>query len=330
MSRLLLCLLLLLPLPANTACPPAWPDSTFLQLYTDDPPIPAERLEQWRALGVQEIILQWSAYGPPDGGPFPLVQDRRIGSLLDSAEAAGLRVRLGLRYDPAFWQPRNDEIAEEEEQEGISISSLSAYLHQRLIDQRALVEALGPLTDHAAFAGWYISDEIDDSNWNSPWRRRRLAEYLGRTTGLLQAVTPDASLAISGFSAARLPPREWAELWRELLPASGIDRLLFQDGIGAGKLELSELAYYVPILAETLERSGHGLSIIVELFEQGPEAGDFRPAPVARIKTQFEWAARAKLPPTSFALPHYADPLAGDEAARLAGELTALHEACRR
>lgn len=310
--------------PAAAGCPPAWPNATFLQLYADDPPDTPDRLRRWRALGSEELILQWSAWGPADGGPFPLLQSGRIAALLAAAEAAGLRLRLGLRYDPGFWEDH-----EEEEEEGLPEHrpGLERYLEQRLSDQRALIAALAPLAAHPAFAGWYIADEIDDRRWNAPRRRQRLADYLGRLAGLLRAATPGASIAISGFSDGRLPPQEWAELWAGLLPAAGIDRLLFQDGIGAGKLELAELGLYLPLLAAALAVADRELALVVELFEPDPEGG-FRPAPLERTLAQLAQAAFTGRPPVVFALPHYADPAAGPQAATLAEALAALHARC--
>jgi len=325
--RLLLWLQLwLLPWPGSAAdCPRLWPDATFLQLYADDPPLTSERLRHWRALGAEELILQWSAYGPPDGGPFPLVESGRLAMLLDAAAEAGLRLRLGLRYDPGFWRERDAG----EPEEPLQRSELARYLERRLADQAVLLAVLAPLTRHPAFAGWYLADEIDDRRWNARRPRLLLLDYLRRSAEPLRADAPQADLAVSGFSGGLVPPAEWAAFWVELLNAARIDRLLFQDGVGAGKLEPDELDYYLPVLAERLGAAGRALSVVVELFEADPERPDhFRPAPPARVSEQLSRAAGSGLPPATFALPHYADPAAGPAAAELAEALAALRRDC--
>jgi len=307
------------------ACPALWPNATFLQLYGDDPPVTSERLRHWRSLGAEELIVQWSAYGPPDGGPFPLVESGRLAALLDAAAAAGLRLRLGLRYDPGFWRERDAG----EPEEPLQRSELARYLERRLADQTALLVVLAPMTAHPAFAGWYLADEIDDRRWNARRPRLLLLDYLRRGAEALRAAAPQADLAVSGFSGGVLPPQEWAAFWVELLNTARIGRLLFQDGIGAAKLELSELDYYLPVLAERLREAEREVSVVVELFEADPARPErFRPAPLERVAEQLRRAAATGRPPATFALPHYADPAAGPAAAVLAADLAALHRDC--
>lgn len=323
--RLLLPFCLLLWAGSAAACPALWPNATFLQLYADDPPVTAERLRRWRALGVEELILQWSTYGPPDDGPFPLVESGRLAALLDDAAEAGLRLRLGLRYDPGFWRERDAG----EPEEPLQRSELARYLERRLVDQAALLAVLAPLAAHPAFAGWYLADEIDDRRWNARRPRLLLLDYLRRSAEPLRAAAPEADLAVSGFSDGLLPPREWAAFWVELLNAARIERLLFQDGIGAGKLELSELDYYLPVLGERLREAEREVSVVVELFEADPARPErFRPAPLERVTEQLRRAAATARPPSTFALPHYADPAAGPAAGALADDLAALHRDC--
>ncbi|MDF2096642.1 DUF4434 domain-containing protein [Aquibaculum arenosum] len=331
---LLFLLLLAAALPAKAGCP-APPQGSFLQLYLDQGPpwehTSAQALQRWKALGAQEIVLQWSAHGSPGDERFALIERGAVQALLEAGAQAGVRIRLGLRYDPGLWDPRNhDEGRSADGHTTVTAppSELETYLARRLRDQEALVAALGPFANHLAFAGWYIADEIDDRNWTSPARRAVLNDYLADVADLLHSVAPGVDIAISGFSTGWMPPQEWAAFWTDLLTATGIDRLYFQDGIGAGHLEMTELPHYLPPLAEGLQQAGHGLSVVVELFGAGGQDEAFGPADPERVMQQLALAAVTRAPTVSFALPHYADSEEGPRAARLAAALAELTANC--
>src|SRR5690625_2221815 len=174
-KRLLLALLFL-PLALHEAqalCPPIWPRVTFLQLYEGDLQKDTRdwqrAFRRWQALGTEEVILQWSAYGAPEGGPFPLVQEGLIPLLLDIAAEEGMELRLGLRYDPDLWQRREHHEPDRQSTATAGApSELSRYFFRRQQDHEALLQLLAPLAAHPAFAGWYITDEIDDVTWREP------------------------------------------------------------------------------------------------------------------------------------------------------------------
>lgn len=331
----LLLLLLLTASPPATADCPAPPEGTFLQLYLDQGPpwehTSAQALQRWKAMGAREVVLQWSAHGSPGDVRYPLIDRGAVQALLEAGAQAGVGIRLGLRYDPGLWDSRehHGRPLPDDRTATAPPSELETYLARRLRDQEALVATLARFMDHPAFAGWYIADEIDDRNWTSPARRAALSDYLAEVADLLHAVAPDADIAISGFSTGWMPPREWADLWTDLLTATGINRLYFQDGIGAGHLEMTELPYYLPPLAEGLQQAGHGLNLVVELFEAAAGKEGFRPADPERIMQQLAQAAMTQAPAVSFALPHHADNEDNPEAGRLAAALLDLAASCR-
>ncbi|HLW28152.1 MAG TPA: DUF4434 domain-containing protein [Kiloniellales bacterium] len=333
MGRWLALLFLFLPAMAEASCPSFWSTGTFLQLYESDN---ARSTEEWRAAmarwkrqGAQHLILQWAAYGAPGTNSFPLIEEGTIKRLLDAAAANGTQVHLGLRYDPDFWAERAHDESGLGEQRLQPPSDLTRYLFMRERDLEALVNALAPLAIHPAFGGWYISDEIDDGRWLSDGRRALIGAYLKKIVNLLKERTPDAAVALSAFSNGLLPPRELAEFLQHLAHSSGIDHLLFQDGIGAGKLELSELSLYIPALAEQFAHSTVIFTVIVELFQQDSLSENFTAAPFERIRLQLQQAAESGAASFTFALPHHADTLepAGDLLG-LGAQLLTLKERC--
>ena len=333
MSRwfaLLLCFLV--PNVVQASCPLLWPSGTFLQLYENDVERSADdwraAAARWKKLGVEELILQWTAYGPPEGEGFALVEAGAVEKLLDAAHTSRIRVHLGLRYDPTFWLERGHDESAADPEAPQAPSALSRYLFERLRDQEALVSALAPLAGHPAFAGWYISDEIDDQRWRGAGRQALLTNYLKKTSDLVKRLTPHAPVTLSAFSNGLLPPRELAEFLWKLAQSSGIDRLLFQDGIGAHKLEISELPLYIPALREQFVEGGPTFAVIVEIFESGEAPDAFISAPMERITLQLRHAARADTAPFTFALPHHADALSEDAPLGLASQLLQLKRSC--
>ncbi len=164
---------------------------------------------------------------------------------------------------------------------------------------------------HPAFGGWYLPEEIDDDHWFAPPRRRQLASALDRLAGLLRP------LSAGGFTNRNHTAAEVASFWAELAARRRLERVLIQDGIGAGKMTLGAWPAYLEALRARL---GRRLEVVVEIFEASPAEGEFRavPAPAGRVLLQAELARRATgRAPLCFSLPDYAVPAAGEAAARL-------------
>ncbi|CAN5872477.1 hypothetical protein BH24ACI4_BH24ACI4_22830 [soil metagenome] len=192
------------------------------------------------------------------------------------------------------------------------------------------------MAGHRSFAGWYISQEIDDVHWRTPEADRILVRYLRDLTRDLR-VSGAHPVAVSAFSNAAMNPRELATFWAGVLTETEIDLLLFQDGIGTEKLDLVQLPQYLQALNGAVRHAGRSLRVIVEAFRQtsGPAINDleFRaePAPFERIRTQLALAAQhSTAPAVLFSAPDYMRPSAGPEGAELFDRYTAWRQsACR-
>ena len=279
-----------------------------------------ELFDHFRVLGLSRIIVQWSAYedthfyskaGENTGRRSP------VETILDLADQAGMQVWLGLAVEEKYWT----EIAGTPEVVG-------AYLQGLAQRSTATATELAPLAaGHAAFAGWYIPQEIDDASWRDRERRPLLYSFVADLSAALQRLTPNASVAVSGFSNAAMDPMAFQTFWEGLLKQAGaIDTVLFQDGIGARKLDLYELPLYTAAIRSAAESNSRHVVAIVELFHQvsGPpldtEAFQAVPAPLERIIRQLE-IARAYAPTAvAFSVPEYLSPKGGAAAATLYDE----------
>lgn len=306
-------------LPAAARDTPAL-HGTFLQPLRAQAALPAEHWERlFTALaeaGVKSVVVQWTVhehtpfYDSKAFGPavFPLV---RI--VADQCARHGMSYRLGLVEDPNWWSMIKREPV---------LLDLSLFR----LRERHLVTAreLAPLVAHdPAFAGWFIPQEIDDASFAEREKRALLGEHLALLGAELAPLAPGRGLAVSGFSNAFADPTTLAAFWRDLLRDTGFDLLLFQDGVGAGKLRPEDAAIYLHALGTGLLNSGVRLAPVVEIFEQtdGPPLNDrpFAARPVsmdvlaARLAMDFSVSQEV----FAFSMPEYMSPTAGPKAARL-------------
>lgn len=262
--------------------------------------------EQWdalldalAALGCEEIVLQWSRYDDFDYGPL-------VDGLLERARSRRMRLLVGLPYGSQWWRRIEADAMQ-------ALGELAARAQRFAASPEARRWRGG-----VAFAGWYLPEEIDDDHWLAPARRRLLADALDRIAGLLGPVS------VSGFTNRAHTAEQLAQFWRELAARRRLARVLFQDGIGAGKMTLAAWPAYLEALRARL---GKRLDVVVEIFEPRRWESGFQaaPAPLERIRWQAEMARRAtRRPPLCFSLPDYATPQAGEAAAELFEALASL------
>ncbi len=291
---------------------------TFLQLTFQQGEWETQRWEKlfdsFQQLGLEELVIQWTVYDQTaffESEEQPSVAKPPLETLLRLADRAGMRVFVGLAHDSSFWQKikRDPEL-------------LEVYLRRVRLESEGTASLLANLVvQHQSFQGWYLTHEIDDQNWLEPARRQLLFDHLRATTQTLERLTPGSSVSLSGFSSGFAEPRILGLFWQELTQQSGIDRLFFQDGIGAGKLELDTLPKYLDSLRTSLAQSDCQLQIVVELFEQisaPDEAFLAKPASLDRIEQQIAISRQfSDLGPLAFSVPDYMSPEAGDVASAL-------------
>ena len=333
LCRLLRCVVLLL-VTATTLLMMSSPGSatcsglqgTFLQLTDAQAARPAEDwpqlINELRSIGIDNLFLQWTVvdrkaffhtaqFETPARTPLPYI--------LDLAKHSGIRVWIGLAADTRYWEKIKQ-----------NADFLRVYFHKRLQDLTGFLNDLNTTISDAPFAGWYIPDEIDDRTWLDPSKRAVLTKYLADTVSLLKARRPGAKVAISGFSNSFAEPDLLAAFWGDLLKSAGIDLLLFQDGVGEGKVAIEDIALYYGPLDGAVRRAGAQLGAVVELFSLMP-SGRRVPAMIGRIREQIAAADRlTSFPPVAFSVPDYMSSLAGQQAGGLLTNFLATQKGCRR
>jgi len=308
----------------GSGCPPADFSLTFVQPLARD----ADRGEAgWRTLfarlgrmGIGEVVFQWTSFDDFDTYPRGTGKTTLLSDAIKAAEREGTRLWIGLHDDRGFWTVADRPIAEVRRY----FTERSAALDERLPALSSIMEA-----HPATVAGWYIGDEIDDTRWRDPERRAALLDHLIETRRRLSTRRPDLPVMISAFANGVESPRDYASFLADLVETANIDRLLFQDGVGAGKLTPTEAVAYLAALSEA-GRDRFDTVPIVELFEIGPD-GHPRPAPLERIVEQV--ALEAPFAPTglaAFSVPHHMSPEAGAGADALYRRWRGAAGACSR
>ena len=227
---------------------------------------------------------------------------------LDLCDKHSIKVYVGLVRDPAYWANI-----------GRDSTLVRSYLRKASVQSEAASnQLLAIVQKHPSFAGWYITEEIDDVNWVEAQSRQVLFEYLHDLSAHLHKLTPSGKVALSGFSNANLDPKSLEKFWQELLKQSSVDVVMFQDGVGAGKLQMDYLGLYLAAIKKATEAQSRELQIVVETFRQvGEKPFAAVPAPLDRIRRQMDVASRYSSKIVAFSVPEYMTPLAGQDAEHL-------------
>lgn len=196
----------------------SWPavanNTLFYQPLNADARVsPAQWQSLWAATaeaGFSHVIVQWTRHGDSDFGGANgwLMQSLR------QAETTGLRLVLGLHYDPQYY--------ERVQQKHRTHEHWRDWLLTGVRQQRWLEEHSG-----LAAEGWYIPMELDDQLYRDAVLRKTVNSVLAAYTQSSQLPTH-----ISTFSAGQLSPEIYAK-WLHSIP---VDQVWWQDGRGTRAL----------------------------------------------------------------------------------------------
>ncbi len=301
----------LLALPGLALAPSTPPlprlTGTFLQLHRGHFDWPAELWDQlfrtFAELSLSRLIVQWTRF---DGVSFvPLLP-----GILARAGAAGIGVDLGLLHAAEFWS-----MAEADRP-----SVLAGFFEA----SRSLLADLTPFLADPAFRGWYVTQEFDDVRWARRSMKDKGGRYLRAVARLAREVRPGSRVAVSAFSNGVMKPRDWARLWDAALDFSGVDELLFQDGVGVRKLTIEQAEQYHRALGERLPRRVTPVVELLEMTQESPFAAV--PADHRRLERQLRSAAASRSDQmVAFAVPEYLSPIGGDAARELLERYQLMH-----
>jgi hypothetical protein len=289
-------------------------------------------MHKLRRFGLQDLVVQWTSIGATDfygGHPGATEVLPVLPTILHAAHGAGLRLWIGLHQDPDWWSAAARPSSE-----------LDAWFAQRLADLDARLPALEATLAAAqprTVVGWYIPDELDSGTWQAPEREAALTRYLRGIADRLGRVAPGRPVAISAFANGAQDPARYGAQLRRITAGTGIERLLLQDGIGAGKRTPNQARATAHAVARAMRGSDARLGMVVELFDMQPAPGAGTreaatvPAPLATMLVRLAATAGiGDLPATSFSHVHHLTAFGGPQAAARGAEWSRLLARCDR
>ena len=130
-------------------------------------------------------------------------------------------------------------------------------------------------------AGWYLPEEIDDLNWNTPARQQILLQHLQELSAGLQKIKA-VPVYISAFFGGHTPPVQFAALLKAMQQGSGVVWLV-QDGKGVRRNPAPDTAQYLSAIHAALP--AHGWKGITEKFSERTIGGQvvFCPATLDEV-----------------------------------------------
>ncbi|MDT8449917.1 MAG: DUF4434 domain-containing protein [Wenzhouxiangellaceae bacterium] len=205
-----------------------------------------QTFEDLRRAGHDELVVQWTRFDSEDFGGA----DGWLSGVVDQALEAGIRVRIGLAWDSA-WFARLEAGG----------ASWQAYFNGLLRESYLQAGRWQAYRAHPGFAGWYLPLELPDRGLTDRARQAIVAQQLGRLRTAL-----DAPLAVSSYFTGFQPPSDYANWVLELGQLSGVE-VWVQDGAGTGRLTAAQRDLY-------LDRLDCSIGIVHEAFVQVSGEGE--------------------------------------------------------
>ncbi|MGD1048534.1 MAG: DUF4434 domain-containing protein, partial [Candidatus Krumholzibacteriaceae bacterium] len=174
-------------------------------------------MDAMRRAGLRLVIIQWlqtdnSRFLPDD---TTAADPTRV--ILEYADAHDMRVFVGLSYADFWWKRIND----------VDYLDRIAVKNMRLAD-----EVWKRYGRHRSFAGWYFPQELRDANYPSQ-HFPRIRDFLKQLGDHCRALSGDKPVSIAPAEAGLEAPDVFRDVYTSILLGSGVNILIFQDGVGA-------------------------------------------------------------------------------------------------
>ncbi len=209
---------------------------------------------------INQIIIQWTQYGNTN-----LLQDESRGNLIDdiivSAKRYHIKIIFGLYEDPEYFKKIQSDR-----------TNISTYLNglqrKSITIANQIIELYG---NDSVIAGFYISQEIDNINWQSANKIEELTNYLSVLSTEINAISTPYPIYISGFYNLDTPIQQYVLMWKQILQNVPIT-VLMQNGVGANSIPSSVCVDYFNAFYHSLPPDQWG--IIAEVFVEDKKEAD--------------------------------------------------------
>ena len=202
--------------------------SIFYQPLLKDKILWRETLQKLKEARIEKLILQWSKFGVVDF----VNSEQWLKEILSEAEKRDIKVVVGLYGDDKYFKTL--------ESRATDIPKYLKHLKNQNILQAKKIYAIAK--NSPSFYGYYIYDEIDETNFKEPSRQQQLKEYLSELAYAIKTISPHP-LYISSYFSNQMPLEEYSQMLSEVTQQKY--HLLLQSGIGANLVDSNSSATYM-------------------------------------------------------------------------------------
>ncbi len=200
-------------------------DVTFLQ-----PTVAHQQwsLKQWKEefmvlhrLGIKALVIQWSQYDHVSFFSTTAEEESLLQRIAEASLDTGLEFYIGLSTNSAWSKPQD----------------LNEKLINGVLEENKRVAKIihTHFEKHPNFRGWYIPQELTDVFYTDDQRELIIGFFSELTTYLHQLAPLKAVLASGYTSPEKSHLVKFTMWWSLVFNETGIDILLFQDGVGIAK-----------------------------------------------------------------------------------------------
>ena len=183
--------------------------------------------------GVDTIILQWSKFGVVDF----LKKEKWLKNILHNAQNHNIKVVVGLYGDDKYFKTL------EKKETNVEIY-LNSLLHKNILQAKKIYNIA---QKYNSFSGYYIYDEIDDTNFININKEKYLTAYLKSMAKSLKKISSHR-LYISSYFSKHMPIEEYIGFISDIV--DNRYTLLLQSGIGANLVNEKESSRYMKIFSK--------------------------------------------------------------------------------
>lgn len=177
---------------------------------------------------IESLILQWSKFGVVDF----LKEEAWLKEILSKADKYHLKVVVGLYGDNNYFKTLENRD-----------TNVEIYLEKLMVQNIIQAKKIYHIAKaYDSFEGYYIYDEIDDTNFIEEQRQHYLKNYLQTMAGLIKSISGH-QLYISGYFSKNISAEKYATMLSNVTAENYT--LLLQSGIGAGLVDANSSSRYM-------------------------------------------------------------------------------------
>lgn len=215
---------------------------------------------------INKVILQWSRFGVVDF----LKDDKWLIGILKNAQKYNIKIVIGLYGDDKYFKKLEDKR-----------TNIKKYFEElKKINIFQAQKAYSIAKNYSSFDGWYIYDEIDDTNFIEKNRQIYLKEYLQYISNKLEKISPKP-LYISSYFSNKTSPQKYVNMILET--TQNRYKILVQSGIGANLVSTQKSIEY---MQEFSKKNNIEFIPIVESFKFIDS--EFRPIDFISLQKQIK------------------------------------------